>query len=855
MVKFLGGFFREEKPSGREAMRKKYEHFRRLLASNNDTLEAIAEIEGILASERETTLEEIRGRCRDLKSDVVRLVEDLDAIADGRYRGLLHNVDRIAAGVEDEFRQVRGAPLTKPCIPLEEIGREAADAVGGKTSNLGEVRNRIGLPVPEGFAITAFAYRAFVEGSGLQARLDELWERVDWDDLGALTRVSQEMQRLVRDARIPQDVDEAVTLAAHDLYRKTHGAKVSIRSSAIGEDGRSTFAGQYGTFLNVPSVRIRRWYKEVLASKFTPRAIFYMHTHGFHERDVAMSVGVFGMLDAAAAGVAYSVDPVDPALDKSVISAVWGLGKPVVDGTMTPDAYYVSRRPGRGILERRVAVKPRRLLPSAGEGVVEMDVPVSLQREPCLTNEQILKLADYMSALESHYRRPQDLEWVLDRSGHLFILQTRPLRLAEHGVARDVDESALAGYPIALAGGLTASPGVGSGPVVHADPDDELGSFPAGGVLAARQPSPQFVKVMTKAAAIVTDLGSPTGHMASLAREYRVPTITAMERATELPEGTVVTVDATRARVFRGRVEELLTEAIRDPSPHCDSRTLAVLERVVARVARLNLTDPGKNSFRAKNCTTYHDVVRFCHEMAISEMFNLNDYLNLREKGMAFRLASDIPLGIYVIDLGGGLEGSLDSRAVRPEQIRSAPMRALWAGMTTPGVRWAGARPIDLRGFLSVWANTMYDAARGSRGLGDNSYAILGANYLSFGSRLGYHFTTLDSVCGETVNENHVLFRFKGGAADIERRVRRTRFVGEVLERFGFTVDQNGDLLNAWVKKLPQPLIEERLTTIGRLIGCARQLDIMMDAETTLSDCIEAFLRGDYAFFDFKMEP
>ena len=151
-------------------------------------------------------------------------------------------------------------------------------------------------------------------------------------------------------------------------------------------------------------------------------------------------------------------------------------------------------------------------------------------------------------------------------------------------------------------------------------------------------------------------------------------------------------------------------------------------------------------------------------------------------------------------------------------------------------------------------ANTMYDSSKGERELGDNSYAIISSNYLNFGSRLGYHFTTLDSVCGKTLNDNYILFRFKGGAADIERRARRARFVGNILAHYRFSIEQKEDLLNAWVKKLPQNSTEDLLTMVGRLIGCARQLDVVMDAEATLERCETAFINGEYEFFDFSKQ-
>ena len=851
-MSFLRSLLTPRPPDIGEQLRAKYASFRKLLAANNEILELMADLEGAVASGTGLPAEELRSISTSIRERVGLMVEDLNIIADGRYRSLLHNVEKIAEGIEGALRTVRGTPVTAACIPLEEITGELADVVGGKSAHLGEVRNVVGLPVPSGFAVTAFAYRGFVEGAGLQPRLTALWNGIDWDDLRTVSQASEAMQRLVVEAEIPQDVRESITMAAHDLYRRAPGhPRISMRSSAIGEDSHMSFAGQYSSFLNVPLEQVLRRWKETVAGKFTPRALFYMHSKGLREEEIAMSVGCFLMVDASAAGVAYSLDPNDRGLDTMVIGAVWGLGKPVVDGSMTPDIFVLPRVEGRAPIEARVADKARRTVLGAAEGIVEEEVPEEQRRQPCLAPEQLERLAGYLRALEAHYRAPQDVEWALDKQGHLFILQTRPLRLAEPLTRDVVERVAEARYPVLCSGGVTVCPGVGAGRIVHADSEDELSTFPAGAVLVARQNSPRLVKVMTKAAAIITGTGSTTGHMASLAREYGVPTITGTNAAEDLPAGEEVTVDATHCRIYGGRVEELLVVAGLRQDPGHLPHSFAVTERVTSRVARLNLTDPAKNSFRAKSCRTYHDVVRFCHEMAISEMFNINDYRNLRERGMTFRLETDVPLGIYVIDLGGGVAVRPGARTVAPDQITSVPMVALWRGMTTPGVRWSGARPIDLRGFLSVWATTMVDAGRSERGLGDNSYAMLGSHYVNFGSRLGYHFTTLESVCADGLHENYVIFRFKGGAADIQRRERRVRFLADVLRANSFEVDRRQDLLNAWVKKRPRERIEELLAMLGRLMACARQLDVVMHAETTVQACTDAFLAGRFDFFDF----
>ena len=171
-------FFKSESGNVGEELRRKYASFQRLLTTNNDILREITELEGVLAGGREMSLDGIKSLTKSLNSHVEMMVEDLNVLADGHYRGLQQRVEKIAAGIENEYHQVHGVPVTRLVIPLEGIVRELSDAVGGKNSNLGEVRNRVGLPVPQGFAVTSFAYRSFVEGSGVQGELDESDNRI-----------------------------------------------------------------------------------------------------------------------------------------------------------------------------------------------------------------------------------------------------------------------------------------------------------------------------------------------------------------------------------------------------------------------------------------------------------------------------------------------------------------------------------------------------------------------------------------------------------------------------------------------------------------------------------------------------
>ncbi|HWT77376.1 MAG TPA: PEP/pyruvate-binding domain-containing protein, partial [Candidatus Methylomirabilis sp.] len=483
----------------RQTLQRKYASFRALLATNNEILEQIADLEGALAAGTPMRAEELRMAANTIKAKTIRMVEQLSGIAEDRYTRLFQSIEKIGNSVEEALCTVFGVPVTSACLALENITRDLADAVGGKVANLAEVRNVVGLPVPPGFAVTTFAYRAFVEGSRLQAKLTDIWEHIPWDDLAGISAASRHMKDIILEAEVPQDVREAITLSVHDLYRKAPGKpRIAIRSSAIGEDTQSSFAGQYSSFLNVPLEQVLRRYREILASKYNPQALAYMKTKEFREESIAMSVGCFLMVDAAAAGVAYSIDPTDPGLGGMLISAVWGLGKPVVDGTVTPDVYALPRQPGRGAVHVRAAHKLSRLMAAPSGGTMEEPVPEELVDKPCLSPEQIQTLAQYVRTLDLHFRCPQDVEWALDQEGRLFVLQTRPLTFVETAAARP-SEAMETRHRVLLSGGSTACPGVGAGPVVQVRGETDLDTFPAGGVLVARQNSPAFGRVMTRA--------------------------------------------------------------------------------------------------------------------------------------------------------------------------------------------------------------------------------------------------------------------------------------------------------------------------------------------------------------------
>jgi pyruvate, water dikinase len=526
-----------------------------------------------------------------------------------------------------------------------------------------------------------------------------------------------------------------------------------------------------------------------------------------------------------------------------------------VDGIVTPDTYVVSKNGEFTLLGRTISHKPIQLTANPAGGLTELPVAEEKRDAACLDPDQVQKLARYAMGLEKHYQYPQDIEWALDRHGRLLILQTRPLHMEDFGKQGTGAFPRVEGYPLIVEDGAVAFPGIGCGPAVHIRSDEDLVHFPEGAVLVAKHSTPQFVIVMQKAQAIVTDAGSVTGHMASLAREFGVPTVLAAQHAYgSIQPGAEVTVDAYSGRVYLGKVEELLKLQRTKESAMKDTPVFQTLRRIADSIVPLNLVNPRAANFRPEYCTTLHDVMRLVHELSYREMFQISDLVSDTSGGGSLKLVAPIPLDLHIIDLGGGLLRAWpSSKRVTVDQIVSVPFKALLKGMLREDLRFQGPRPVDLGGFLSVIREQMLAPNNMAERFGDRSYAIISDNYLNFSSRIGYHYSVLDAFCSEFVNKNYVTFSFKGGAADDTRRNRRARAIATIFQELDFQVEVREDRVDARYYKYEQPVIEEKLDIVGRLLQFTRQMDMLMHSEASVALLAKSFLAGNYNLDDTLM--
>ena len=445
-------------------------------------------------------------------------------------------------------------------------------------------------------------------------------------------------------------------------------------------------------------------------------------------------------------------------------------------------------------------------------------------------------------SLERYFKKPQDVEWTIDQSGKIYVLQSRPLRAITKAPGIGPVSEAKKKYKVIVEKkGRIAQGGIATGPVFLFKSLEDLDKFPEGAILVARRDSSHFVKIMPKASAILTDVGSPTSHMATLCREFRVPAIVGMQNITDLvKEGEIITVDADDNCVYLGKVEELLKFQAASQLDLAETKEFRLLRKILHLVSPLNLVDPLMKNFTPESCKTFHDLLRFCHEMAVQELINLGKEGNtLLNKNITKKLDLRIPTGILVIDLGGGLKPEASNKEkVRLEDIECVPFRSVLEGMLEPGVWQTQAVQMRFKDLLSSMLRTP-DLT--PKYVGEN-IAVISTYYLNLSLRFGYHFNIIDIYSSPNVRENHIYFRFVGGAADFSKRTRRIKLIEKILSYYEFNVVTKGDLLVARLANIPLEEIEELLKMTGRLIGFTRQLDVLMDSDAHIEEAFYKFI-------------
>jgi pyruvate,water dikinase len=441
----------------------------------------------------------------------------------------------------------------KLVVPFKDIRKDDTASVGGKGANLGEMTSA-GFPVPNGFAVSVASYDLFLEENGLDKKIYDILNSTNVNKPDELETSAKKVRKMITEGKIPDEVAKEVISSYKKLSGFFKQALVAVRSSATAEDlANASFAGQQISFLNVKGeANLLLKVKECWASLFTGRSIFYRVENKIPHETVKIAVIVQKMVQSEVSGVMFSLDPVTNEKDKVIIEAVWGLGEMIVQGAVVPDRYVVQKETF-SILSKELSDQAVQLI-KVGSETKEVPVTQKTRERQKLTNEEIVYLAKLCDKLQKHYYFPQDAEWAKEKD-KIYLVQTRPVTTT--GTKPKMVGKKAKGEPEAsetpILTGISASPGIGTGPVKVLKDAKEISKVDSGDVLVAPMTSPDFVPAMKKAVAIVTNEGGQTSHAAIVSRELGIPCVVGTKEATsKLRDGLVVSVNGAEGLVFLG---------------------------------------------------------------------------------------------------------------------------------------------------------------------------------------------------------------------------------------------------------------------------------------------------------------
>lgn len=511
---------------------------------------------------------------------------------------------------------------------FNELDKDSLQVAGGKGANLGQMAH-LGFPVPPGFAVSVSAYYSAIKSNGLEAKIKELLEDIkdDLEDSDKLDAASSAIKSLISQAPVPADISDQISRAYEELCNEADqsGVLVAIRSSATAEDLPSaSFAGQQSTYLNIKGAQgVIEAVRDCWASLFESRAIYYRSKHDFDHMRVGLCAVVQQMIQSVSSGVMFTADPINGRLDRVVIEAGWGLGEAVVSGLISPDMYLLSKAADPlKILNKTIAKQTVAIIRTDSGETLETLVPKDKQSVQKLDDQNIMELGSIGCAIEKAYGgQPQDIEWALDSHGKLFIVQTRNITTLNQ--AHDVKEDEEIGAAPILKG-LPASPGIAHGHVRLIKDRRDLAKVQPGDIIVAHMTSPDYVPVMKRSGAIVTDAGGMTCHAAIVARELGIPCVVGTGSATDvLKPNTLITVDAHTGLVYAGKVslgrkEESGGKTVTGSSAEAVSSVQAA--PITATKLLVNIADPDVAERVAKDPTLCDGVGLIRAEFMISAL-------------------------------------------------------------------------------------------------------------------------------------------------------------------------------------------------------------------------------------------
>ena len=634
---------------------------------------------------------------------------------------------------------------------FSELGSDDVPLVGGKNASLGEMVRELsaeGVRVPDGFATTADAYRAFIEHNDLEPRMRELLESRESGER-SLAEAGEAIRDSIRGGEMPEELADAI----RDGYRRLseeagrEDLDVAVRSSATAEDlPEASFAGQLESYLNVSGEEeLLETCRRCFASLFTDRAISYREEQGFDHMEIALSVGVQRMVrsDRAGSGVLFTLDTDTGFPDVVLINAAWGLGENVVQGTVNPDQYsvftpFLDRDGVVPIIEKTRGDKEMKMVYADGDEERTRNVETTEEERLAhvLDDDEILRLARWGDAIERHYGRPMDVEWAQDgETGELFVVQARPETVQSRREAKTLRTYHLEERGERLCTGLSIGDAVAAGPVQVIESARNIGRFEEGSVLVTDRTDPDWVPIMKKAAAIVTDRGGRTSHAAIVSRELGVPAVIGTGDATRALEGgrevTVSCAEGHEGYVYDGILDFAVDEVDLEGLPDPDTRIMLNIASPAGAMRWWKLPVDGVGLARMEYLI--NNVIKI-HPMALVRFEELGG--EVRERVEELTLGYDDRTEYFVDHLARGIATIAASRYPDPVIVRTSDFKTNeYADLVggegfepreeNPMLGWRGASRYHTEGYREGFALECRALRRVRRDMGFDNVVVM----------------------------------------------------------------------------------------------------------------------------------
>ncbi|MFA5902877.1 MAG: PEP-utilizing enzyme [Desulfobacula sp.] len=803
---------------------------------NTKILEKMVAMECMLSGEYIFDKTFLENSVSDMSILVYQVVYNLNAMTQNRYPELFDIFQDKKGYLEDVLAGGFGSPYTgKLTLPYSEIRMEMQPLVGLRNVGLAELGYRMGMNTPDGFVVTATGVDIFMRDNDIYPKIKEIvsgpWSSEKRDQISTLFKnagIRDELELAISDA-----VRELLIKTGHDTHHLTVRAEsidvdTPIDTVSIGHEDSGHSANMY----YASSGRIMEAFRQSLADCTANMAEY--HPYQFQQQEISICVAVHAMLHPKISGMVITLDPSHPSSPSARVSLFPENDVPLNSGLFKG---YPIREPSESLLvQRYYPFEPvSEHLPPGDPTANRHILSVPIQEEG------LIILLESVMAAERTFGKPQKIYWAKEASGRILITGIEPLPAQNRAeISPKAVNEQLQKAVLLLKEGDTAQIGAVFGRVIHITENTAFNSFPLGAIAVARKASPHLSPLLRRAGGLITEAGSPVGHLAAIAREVRIPAIMGAKHALEvLKEGMLVTLDAGDCKVYQGILDLLVEYRLSSEDLYPSDPEYITLRQLIRGIVPLNMTDYESAGFKSGNCRTFHDIIHFAHEMAVEELLNIQARHKELKDVQTRRLAIDIPIDIRVLEIISHTPGS-KGKDLQRSDITCLPLKSFLKGITMEGIWDQRPTSIGLKEIFSGMDRTHEAMAAHPEYSGQN-LAIVTENYLNLTLRLGYHFNVINAYLCENQSKNFIYFRFVGGFARTDRRQRRVEFIAAILNHMDFKVFVSGDLLIGKLKMANRSHMESALICLGELTGFTRQLDLSMESEKDVEEFLRLF--------------